>query len=350
VSQLLDSLRRGRKSSDRASSTRSAQRDAVLATLGYAAGRSRNGRRSVVIAAVLLLGFVGALWVGWHNYLGDSAGPDATLRSPAPTIPRFTPSRPSPSETPLPESPPTRRPSTSSDVSGARQPTVQTPVEPRVPPSAPPVAARNAVPLRRTGSGQASPQTTANGDLEAALLSQRAGDFDGALQRYRALLERDELNAQAHNNLGLLYQEKGLVADAARELQRAVAIEPSNAGTHSNYGVTLLMLGRTDEAVAEFRSALKIDPSNLDARVNLALAERSSGQVDLAKETLLDVLNRAPANAPAHYNLAQLYDQTNEPARAVEHYRLFLEHAGPDHADRAAPVRARIAALSKMPE
>jgi len=110
------------------------------------------------------------------------------------------------------------------------------------------------------------------------------------------------------------------------------------------------MLGRTDEAVAEFQSALKLEPANLDARVNLALAERSSGRLDAAKETLLDVLNRAPANAPAHYNLAQLYDQTNEPARAVEHYRLFLEHAGPDHVDRAAPVRARIAALSKMPE
>ncbi len=187
-------------------------------------------------------------------------------------------------------------------------------------------------------------------ELNAALQSQRAGDFNGALLRYHALLERDERNAQAHNNLGLLYQENGRLAEAARELQRAVAIEPRNAGTHSNYGVTLLLLGRTDEAVAEFQSALSVDPDNLDARVNLALAERSSGQLDLAKETLLDVLNRAPANAPAHYNLAQLYDQTNEPARAVEHYRLFLEHAGAEHTDRAAPVRARIAALSKMPE
>ena len=349
MSQLFDSLRRGRRSSDRASSTRSAQGDAVLTTLGYAPGRSR-GRVSLIVAAVLLLGLAGAGWIGWHNYLGDSAGPDAPLRSPAPSIPRFTPSRPNSSEATLPESPPTKRPSTSSDPGRVGQPAAETPSESRPPSNVPAAAARGGTALRRTDSAQGSSSTTASDGLDAALLSQRAGDFDGARQRYRAILERDEQNAQAHNNLGLLYQQKGLLSEAARELQRAVAIEPSNAGTHSNYGVTLLMLGRTDEAVAEFRSALKIDSANLDARVNLALAERSSGQLDLAKETLLDVLNRAPANAPAHYNLAQLYDQTNEPARAVEHYRLFLEHVGPDHADRAAPVRARIAALSKMPE
>lgn len=57
----------------------------------------------------------------------------------------------------------------------------------------------------------------------------------------------------------------------------------------------------------------------------------------------------APQRA-AHYNLAQLYDQTNEAARAVEHYRRFLEIAGAGPAGRAASVRARIAELSRTPE
>ena len=192
-----------------------------------------------------------------------------------------------------------------------------------------------------------SPATGGN-DLELALYYHRAGDFPNALQHYRALLERNELNAQAHNNLGLLYQEKNLLQESARELQRAVLIEPRNASTRNNFGVTLLMLGRLDEAAAEFQTALTLDPRNVDALVNLSLARRRAGQLDMAKETLLRALNIAPHNAAAHYNLAQLYDQTNEPARAVEHYRLFLEHAGADHADRGAAVRERIAALSRM--
>ena len=162
------------------------------------------------------------------------------------------------------------------------------------------------------------------------------------------MLARNELNAQAHNNLGLLYQEKNLLQESARELQRAVLIEPRNASTRNNYGVTLLKLGRIDEASAEFQTALTLDARNVDALVNLSLAQRTAGQLDLAKETVLRALNIAPDSAAAHYNLALLYDETNEPARAVEHYRFFLEHAGAEHADRGTAVRARIAALNRV--
>jgi Tfp pilus assembly protein PilF len=214
----------------------------------------------------------------------------------------------------------------------------------------PPSRATGSSPLPVTRPETTAVSATAVSDLDLALYYHRAGDFENALQHYRALLQRNELNAQAHNNLGLLYQEKNLFQESARELQRAILIEPRNAGAHNNYGVTLLMLGKTDEAVAEFRSALALDSRNLDALVNLALAQRNAGQVDVAKETLLSALTIEPRNAPAHYNLAQLYDETNEPARAVEHYRRFLETAAAEHAGRVAAVRARIAVLSRTPE
>ena len=87
-----------------------------------------------------------------------------------------------------------------------------------------------------------------------------------------------------------------------------------------------------------------------NVNVDLAIAQRSASQLDLAKETLVKALTIAPRHPAAHYNLGQLYDQTNEPAHAVEHYRTFLETAGAEHAARAAAVRARIAALSRTPE
>ena len=187
-------------------------------------------------------------------------------------------------------------------------------------------------------------------DLALALYYHKAGDFEKALHHYRILLQRNELNAQAHNNLGLLYQEKHLLQESSRELQRAILIEPRNAGARNNYGVTLLMQGRVDEATAQFRTILGADAADLDALVNLAIALRTAGQVEMAKETLVKALTIAPRNAPAHYNLGQLYDQINEPARAVEHYRTFLDTASAEHATRVAAVRARIALLSRTPE
>jgi Tfp pilus assembly protein PilF len=233
-------------------------------------------------------------------------------------------------------------------VAGPQSPATASPSQ-AVPGSIPGLRPPAALLTRPDPATSLAPSTGVN-DLELALYYHRAGDFENALQHYRALLQRNELNAQAHNNLGLLYQEKNLLQESARELQRAILIEPRNAGARNNYGVTLLMQGKPDEATAQFRSVLALDPQNLDALVNLALAQRAGGQVDVAKETLLGALTIAPRNAAAHYNLGQLYDQTNEPARAVEHYRKFLETAGAEHATRADAVRARIAALSKSPE
>jgi Tfp pilus assembly protein PilF len=208
------------------------------------------------------------------------------------------------------------------------------------------------LPVTRAESGaQAPPRGTSEAnDLALALYYHRAGDFENALQHYRALLQRNELNAQAHNNLGLLYQEKKLLTESAGELSRAVLIEPGNVLAHNNYGVTLLLQGRADEAAAQFRTALTLDPRNVDALVNLALAQRDGRQPEVAKETLLEALTISPRSAAAHYNLAQLYDQTSEAARAVDHYRKFLEYAGAEYASRAAAVRARVDALSRIPE
>jgi Tfp pilus assembly protein PilF len=216
-------------------------------------------------------------------------------------------------------------------------------------------APRPPAPLPVTRAESAAPEVPPRApaeanDLELALYYHRAGDFENALQHYRALLQRNELNAQAHNNLGLLYQEKKLLAESARELARAVLIEPGNVLAHNNYGVTLLLQGRADEAAAQFRSALKLDPRNVDALVNLALAQRDARQPEVAKEMLLEALTISPRSAAAHYNLAQLYDQTSEAARAIDHYRKFLEYAGTEYASRAAAVRARIEALSRIPE
>ncbi|HTG99412.1 MAG TPA: tetratricopeptide repeat protein [Vicinamibacterales bacterium] len=358
MSQILDSLRRSRKSDTQPASSRTARGDAVLATLGYAAPARGRRHLPIILTGVVLVALAAIGWMVWKMYFAADAGPVPAQRVMSPGMPR----PPAPLPKPAPPDP--------ALIEADHRGTVD------APPVAESTSAVSNVGRRRsagpritdpgsrpsTGSGRPElvegPPTTApdattspparENDLELALYYHRAGDFENALQHYRALLARNELNAQAHNNLGLLYQERNLLRESARELQRAVVIEPRNAGTRNNYGVTLLMLGQVDQAAAEFQTAVWLDPRNLDALVNLSLVQRKAGQLDIAKETLLRVLNIAPRNAAAHYNLAQLYDDTNERARAAEHYRQFLENAGAEHADRAAAVRARIAALNTM--
>jgi tetratricopeptide (TPR) repeat protein len=95
---------------------------------------------------------------------------------------------------------------------------------------------------------------------------------------YKAALQRDETNVEAHNNLGHLYLGRGLFEEAGREFQRVIAIDPRNAA--------------------------------------------------------------------AHYNLARQFEAAGEPAAAIDHYRQFLDYAGPEPSAYAADARVRLAALA----
>ena len=97
----------------------------------------------------------------------------------------------------------------------------------------------------------------------------------------------------------------------------------------------------------EQRRAVIIDPRSADALVNQALVQKASGQAARATATLLDALAVAPKDPAAHYNLAVLYDESGERSRAVEHYRAFIDTAGPGDAARMAAVRSRLAALAR---
>lgn len=346
MSQLFDSLRRDRDGQARLQASRTAHGDAVLATLGY--GRRRSWP-AIFTAVALVVGILGVLWSGWKFYDRSeparplprtSASPTPRRQPPHPATPAIVPPPPPASSEGPTVTPPSER--------GGRPfatPVAAAMASRRVPPRLTPPAVTGSLPAI-AGSSVGPPAD----ELAAALEFQRTGDFENALQHYAAALRENEANAPAHNNLGLLYQEKRLFAESTRELQRALVIDPRNTAARNNLGVTFLMQAKLAEATAEFRAVLATAPRDVDALVNLGLAQRMAWQFDSAKETLMKALALAPRDAATHYNLGQLYDETHEPARAVEHYRTFLDTAGLKYGPRAAAVRARIAALSRTPE
>jgi Tfp pilus assembly protein PilF len=360
LSQILDSLTRRRRAEGREASRRpTAQGDAVLATLGYAPPPRTRGRNAGLLIGAVVVAIVA--WIGW----GALHDPDAPSHVPPASAGRPVQAS-SPAGAPVPDVS-AARPGLEaladaegsgapgpSDVPGAPVPDDAPPAVPAIAMDtrpltpAPPEFAARRVPAREPDPVPATPEPAAvpPPDLMAqALYHHRAGDFERALVAYRTLIQENELNAAAHNNLGLLYQQKQLLDDAARAFQRAIIIDARYGLAYNNYGVTLLRQGRPDGAAAQFRTALELEPRNVDALVNLALAEKAAGRGAEAKATLLRALGAAPRHAMAHYNLAVLHDDTGEHARALEHYRAFLEHAGTEHADRTADVRARIDAL-----
>ena len=313
MSRIHDALRRGRISGAEAQAIRSGHTDTVLSALGYKSEAAESSPRPVA-ASVAVAGL--AVVAAWYFGPGKVARPAAP--KPAPAI-ASKPGTPPAAATPVASTIPAPVAKVTTEVQK-----VAAPIAPRREPATR-VSTRN--------------------DFQLALYYQRAGDFEQALVHYKAALQRDELNLQAHNNLGYLYLGKGLLEEAAREFQRVIAIEPGYVTAHVNLSATLIRLGRFETAAAEARQALSLDPRSGDAFVNLALAQNGSGQAADAQGNLRRALELDARNPAAHYNLARQYEAAGEAGRALDHYRQFLQYAGPDQEAYAQDVRARVQAL-----
>jgi Tfp pilus assembly protein PilF len=348
VSRIHEALRRGRPAAAPVVA-RAAQADAVLAALGYRSGRSSGGRTPLLLAstAVAVLATI-VVWLYW---------PAPTPSLPAVSTPKPLPparlagAAPAKTLPPVVVTPPVKVPPAAVPAAAAT-PAAVTAIAPVSAHSAPRLTTRRPEPMT---TPDAEPVPTKEGgrstapfsDLQLALYYHRTGDFEQALVHYRRVLQRDELNVEAHNNLGVLYQGKGLYDDASREFQRVIAIDPVYLTAHLNLSAALLGLGRADAAAAEARAVLALDPRRSDALVNLALAQAAAGLPGDAQLSLRRALEIDPHHAAAHYNLAQAYDKAGEARLAADHYRQFLQYAGPEQAVYLADVRARLQALAR---
>ena len=366
MSLLFDSLRRGRQDGrTKAKNRHGGDADAVLATMGYAR-ENRGGMAQRILACLAAAAVLFAVgWFGWQWY-AEGNGTFIVSGEPrtAPVETQDTQSKPV-----APRSLPSSAPAATTAAARPERTTLPAPVTTSAVVPAQPATGGSSSSRRalardaqsRAARAQVRPvskvtqpavktetqvSSAPSDEFQLALYYQRAGDFDNALIQYRTLLQRDPMNAHARNNLGLLYQTKGMLAEAIVEFQRALYIDARYTRARNNLGVALLNQGNAEAAAAEFRSVLSQDARNVDAFVNLALADKAAGRAERAKETLLRALVIDQRSAPAHYNLGVLFESTGETVRAVEHYRAFLEHAGPGYTDRAPEVRARLDTLT----
>lgn len=365
MSLIHDALRRGH-AAGRTPSPRAAHPDSVLAALGYQAGRPRS-TRAALLAALVVVAVIGGAYAALSWSRGASHAPAPSIARPAlpahvvknavahsqPVVPAAPIQTTSSSGPTLPTPPVVTAASHPTVAEDSRSVAIATapPIRQAGPRETPAVLVSRppapALPASKSVNGDrdvAAP--TRPDDFQLALYYQRSGDFGQALVHYKAVIGRDELNVEAHNNLGRLYLDKGLVEDAVREFQRVSAIDPRYARARVNLAAAYFKQGRYDLSAAEARAALAIEPRNVDALVNLALAQKAAGEIADARESLLAALRIDQHNAAAHYNLAREYEEAGESALALSHYEAFLENAGPEQAAYAQDVRARIAALS----
>src|SRR5919109_2322194 len=84
-------------------------------------------------------------------------------------------------------------------------------------------------------------------------------------------------------------------------------IDPSDAGAHNNLGVLYYQKGLVDEAISEFARALELDPKMQVAQTNLEIAYRDSGHYDRRIAELRERADRRPEDRGARWELGRAY-------------------------------------------
>ncbi len=190
------------------------------------------------------------------------------------------------------------------------------------------------------------------------------GQLSRAEQMARDLRKKDEKNAQAILNLGLVWykQEKyelartafTLAADADKTfaeplyylgfaykklndvssaitfLEKAVKIRHAFPEAHNFLGVLLLERGKLREAIPHFRAAVDLAPRMWEARLNYGIVLNASQQYKESLEVFQKLLQDNPSYIDAHYNMGILHlDRDLRIQRAMPTDR-FLRDVPPD--------------------
>lgn len=123
---------------------------------------------------------------------------------------------------------------------------------------------------------------------------------------FRQALRVTPDNALAHQNLGVLYMQSGLIKEAEIHFRENLRLEPDSATAALNLGVVLARRHDPKGAEQQFQRSLELDPSLSDAHNNLGTLYYGQGKPRLAMLHYLHAIKIKPGFEQALTNLANL--------------------------------------------
>ena len=157
--------------------------------------------------------------------------------------------------------------------------------------------------VRLAREEEAKTEGTAQWYYNNALKMQTEGNMEGAQKNLEIVLTMDPSHADAHNDLGVLYYQKGEAEKALAFISKAVDLEPGNAENLKNKADLSLELGRTEEAIEAYGKVLAINPENVDTLLTVGNLNAQANRFEDAIMFFSKVLEIDKENPIARENI-----------------------------------------------
>lgn len=148
--------------------------------------------------------------------------------------------------------------------------------------------------------------------FEEGVQALRAGKLEAAEAAFQRVLDQGGRVAYVHNNLGLVYQERGQHKPAVAQFREAIRLDPGYGAPRVALGSSLLALDQVAEATRELERAAKLLPREPLARLQLARAYERAAKWTSAVEQYRALKELAPKEPEYAYQLGKAYMRLSE--------------------------------------
>ena len=157
------------------------------------------------------------------------------------------------------------------------------------------------------------------------------GDLDRAIGDYTKAIELKPDEAVAYSNRGAVYIDKDEIDRAIEDCNKAIELKPGYAEVYYNRGLAYGIKGDFDRTIKDCNKAIELNPKLSLAYNNRGIAYRSKGDFDRAISDYTKAIELDPDYAETCYNRGNAYYSKGDLDRAISDYTKTIE-LDPDYA------------------
>jgi len=170
-----------------------------------------------------------------------------------------------------------------------------------------------------------SKSLTTEETFNLAVKNHQEGKTDIAQKLYNQVLRIKPNHSQAHNNLGVIFNQLREFKKAKDCFEQAIAINPSYVDAHNNLGNIFKELGEHQKAKDCYVKAIELNPNYAEAHYNLGNVFKDSENLQKAKDCYVKAIELNPNYAEAHYNLGVIFKALGEHQKAKSCYEKAIK-------------------------
>ena len=164
-----------------------------------------------------------------------------------------------------------------------------------------------------------------NEDLQQALDSFKAGDYEKAIDAFNLVLENDNNNPNVLNNIGLCYSKLAKDDLASEYFIKTLSFNPKSVQTYINLADVYYRNRNIVEAINLLENGVTIMPQEIALKHYLSRFYVEDCRYDLAMDQLFEILEIDEDNVDAYWDLGNIQFELGDYDSAVENYENVLE-------------------------